>query len=125
MSGKSPSPQPHILIVEDEPMIAMTLEDMLVDLGYRVAGSASQIDVALDLIMQGGIDGALLDVNLGDDKIDRVADELARRHIPFIFTTGYGQTGVPAVHKKHVVVQKPFRVDELGRALAQEMTKPR
>ena len=115
----------RVLIVEDEPMIAMTLEDMLADLGCHIAGTASQIEAALDMITLGGIDAALLDVNLGAEKIDRVADELERRHIPFIFTTGYGQAGIPALHKKHIVVQKPFRVDELGRALTQEISKPK
>ena len=113
----------RILIVEDEPMIAMTLEDMLGELACMIAGTASQIEAALGLIAQIEIDAALLDVNLGTEKIDRVADELARRNVPFIFTTGYGETGVPAAHKNHGVVQKPFRLEELGRALIEEMSR--
>jgi CheY-like chemotaxis protein len=108
----------RILIVEDEPMIAMTLEDMLRDLGCEVAGTAKQVAGALHLIEANTMDGAVLDVNLGAEKIDAVADELVRRGCPFIFTTGYGQTGVPIAHQKRGVVQKPFRLDDLAQTLA-------
>ncbi|MEN9709252.1 MAG: hypothetical protein RIQ68_1660 [Pseudomonadota bacterium] len=108
----------RILIVEDEPMIAMTLEDMLGDAGCRVAGTASQIADALQLIAGGGIDGAVLDVNLGAEKIGPVADELARLGSPFIFTTGYGAPGVPHAHAGQQIVQKPFRSEDLAQALA-------
>jgi len=113
----------RVLVVEDEPFIAMTLEDMLTDFGCVVAGSVSQVSEALAFIERGGMDAAVLDVNLGAQKIDPVADELARRGFPFVFTTGYGRTGVPAPHNKRGVVQKPFRAEELARALAQEFTR--
>ena len=107
----------RILIVEDEPMIAMTLEDMLRDLGCEVVGTAKRVSEALQLIKTNSVDAAVLDVNLGAEKIDCVADELARRGHPFIFTTGYGQTGVPSAHHAHGMVQKPFRMDDLAKML--------
>lgn len=113
----------RVLVVEDEPFIAMTLEDMLTDFGCLVAGSVSQISDALALIARGEMDAAVLDVNLGNQKIDPVADELARRGFPFVFTTGYGRAGVPAPHNKRGVVQKPFRAQELANALAQELAR--
>jgi CheY-like chemotaxis protein len=113
----------RVLVVEDEPFIAMTLEDMLTDFGCIVAGSVSQVSDALAVIALGQIDAAVLDVNLGAQKIDPVADELARLGFPFVFTTGYGRTGVPASHNKRGVVQKPFRAEELARALAQELAR--
>jgi FixJ family two-component response regulator len=61
----------------------------------------------------------VLDVNLGSEKIDPVADELARRGCPFIFTTGYGALGVPPSHSGQGIVQKPFRSEELANTLAQ------
>ena len=109
----------RILIVEDEPMIAMTLEDMLKEVGCAVIGTASQVSDALDLIAAGGVDGAVLDVNLGLEKIDPVANELARLGCPFIFTTGYGAIGIPHEHAGRAIVQKPFRSEEIAGALAQ------
>ncbi len=108
----------RILIVEDEPMIAMTLEDMLADAGCTIAGTVTQVGDALRLIADGGVDGAVLDVHLGTEKIDLVADELARLGRPFIFTTGYGAPGVPRAHSKQGLVQKPFRSDDLAQALS-------
>jgi len=110
----------RILVVEDEPFIALTLEDMLTELGCVVAGLASQVGEALALIARETIDGAVLDVNLGAQKIDPVADALAANFTPFVFTTGYGRSGVPESHNHRGVVQKPFGLDDLAKALAAE-----
>ena len=73
----------RILIVEDEPFIALTLEDMLVELGFTVAGTVAQVPEALAFLNAGNpIDAALLDVNIGSQKIDPVADLLAARACP-------------------------------------------
>lgn len=107
----------RILVVEDEPFIALTLEDMLDELGFALAGTVSQVSEALDLIDRAPIDCALLDVNLGLEKIDPVADLLAARKCPFIFTTGYGRSGIPHNHADRPVLQKPFRMDDLANVL--------
>lgn len=106
-----------ILIVEDEPFIALTLEDMLDELGFAHAGTVAQVSDALDLIGRKPVDCALLDVNLGSEKIDPVADLLASRGCPFIFTTGYGRSGIPHGHAERPVLQKPFRMDDLASIL--------
>ncbi|ACB96920.1 response regulator [Beijerinckia indica] len=112
--------KPRLLIVEDEPFILLTLEDMLSDLGCTVAGSVTRVSEALDFIERESIDGALLDVNLGHQKIDPVADRLAALGQPFIFTTGYGPSGVPPTHNQRPVLQKPFRMDDLAKILRAE-----
>lgn len=108
---------PRVLIVEDEPLIAMTVEDMLVELGYDVAGIASRIDEAVAFIEREQIDGALLDVNVGAERIDPVADLLASRGCPFVFATGDGIAGLPADHAGRPYVAKPFRMTDLEKAL--------
>ncbi len=113
--------KPRILIVEDEALIAVMLSDMLVELGYDVAASASHISQAKDFLTAEKVDIALLDVNLGNEKIDTVADLLAERACPFIFTTGYGQAGLPAAHASRSVLQKPFNIGDLDAALRKEL----
>ena len=95
MSGDGET-KPRILIVEDEPFIALTLEDMLDELGFALVGTVSQVAEALEMAGREQVDCALLDVNLGSEKIDPVADLLAQRGCPFIFTTGYGRSGIPS-----------------------------
>jgi len=111
----------RILIVEDEPFIALTLEDMLSELGFAVAGCVADVPAALALIDREEIDGALLDVNLGTQKIDPVADLLAQRDCPFVFTTGYGRTGIPEAYADRAVLQKPFGMDDLATILRDQL----
>lgn len=114
----------RILIVEDEPFIALALEGMLLELGFDVAGSAAQLSVALELIGREHIDGAILDVNLGSQRIDPVADMLAARACPFFFTTGYSISGLPARHAGRAVLQKPFGLEQLLAVLRAEFGSP-
>ena len=113
--------KPRILIVEDEALIAVMLADMLDELGYDVAATVSNVSQAKEFLAHTKVDIALLDVNLGSEKIDSVADLLAQRACPFIFTTGYGQAGVPPAHAHRAVLQKPFHTDDLAAALNKEL----
>jgi CheY-like chemotaxis protein len=123
MSGDGQT-KPRILIVEDEPFIALTLEDMLDELGFALVATVSQVGEALDLAGREQLDCALLDVNLGSEKIDPVADLLAQRGCKFIFTTGYGRSGIPAGHTDRPVLQKPFRMDDLSSVLKATLDAP-
>lgn len=107
----------RVLVVEDEMMVSMLIEDMLTDLGCTVIGPASRLDEALELTEAGGIDCAVLDVNLGGQPIFPVADLLRQKGAPFAFATGYGDAGLRDVDRGTPVLQKPFREGDLARVL--------
>jgi CheY-like chemotaxis protein len=103
----------RVLVVEDETLIALMLEDMLESLGYAVTGMAPRVPLALAMAETGQFDLAILDVNVGGENVEPVADKLAERHIPFVFATGYGIAGVPVQHRSRPVLAKPFHIDQL------------
>jgi CheY-like chemotaxis protein len=107
----------RVLVVEDEMLVAMNIEDMLLDLGHEVAGLASRLEPALSLARDGAFDLAMLDVNLAGQQSFPVADVLIARGIPFLFATGYGSQGIAEAYRDRPVLQKPFRTRDLGEAL--------
>jgi CheY-like chemotaxis protein len=90
---------------------------MLSDMGCVVVGPAASLDEALELAKLGGLDCAVLDVNLGGQPIFPLADFLRERGWPFAFATGYGDAGLRDVDKGSPVLQKPFREGDLARVL--------
>ena len=73
----------RILVLEDEPLVAMLLEEMLIDLGCEVVGPASSLGEGERLAREAALDAAVLDVNLNGEMSDTVAAILRRRGIPF------------------------------------------
>ena len=106
----------RVLVVEDEAAISMLLEDMLMDFGCAIVGPAARLNVALDMA-QGDFDIAILDVNLAGESIYPVADALAERNRPFVFSTGYGGAGIKDPYRDRPVVQKPFSQQDLRRTI--------
>ena len=82
------APARSILIVEDEPLIAMMLEDFLDSLGHRVHGTCDTVECALDETEKGGFDLAILDVNLKGENVWPVATRLREKNVPFVIATG-------------------------------------
>jgi CheY-like chemotaxis protein len=107
----------RVLVVEDEPLVAIMLEDMLAELGYGVVGPASRIIQALELAETGEFEVALLDININAGRSYVVADVLRARGVPFFFATGYGPAGLDERHGGAPVLQKPYRKGELDRVL--------
>jgi CheY-like chemotaxis protein len=107
----------RVLIVEDEMLVAMNIEDMLLEMGHEVAGIAGRLEPALALARDAAFDAALLDVNLAGDRSFPVADLLIERGIPFLFATGYGLGGIDDKYRDRPVLQKPFRAAELAAAV--------
>lgn len=108
----------YLLVVEDEPLVAMMLQDVLGEAGYVVIGPVAQLDAAMEAVRQEPIHLALLDVNLMGKHVYPVAEVLAGRGIPFVFMTGYGDGSLPAEFAGRPSVAKPYKVETLLDALA-------
>lgn len=115
----------RVLIVEDEFIVAALLEDTLQAFGCEVIGPASRVDDALAMLEHEQIDAAVLDVNLAGEQVFPVADALERRGIPFVFSTAYGFRGVVEAHRQHEILQKPYELRALQRALESSLQKRR
>jgi len=98
MSAKAPkggsSRSLLVLVVEDEFLIAMDLEAMLREHGWRVLGPAATVEEALRLLDGGETpDVALLDVNLRGRTVAPVAEVLRERSVPIVLASAYDQAG--------------------------------
>lgn len=113
----------RILVVEDEALIAVMVEDMLIELGSEVVGPAATIQAALALAEKEALDAAILDVNVRGERIDPVAEALFARGIPVLFATGYGEVRL-ASGMAASVIDKPYTLDKLARGLAVAMGIP-
>ena len=114
----------RILVVEDEPLIAMEIESALRDGGCEVIGPAGDLGEAMRLL--GAVercDAALLDANLGGHPVDELAAALTRAGVPFAFVTGYGAEALPAAFREAMMIPKPFSRNQLYSALAALMRR--
>jgi CheY-like chemotaxis protein len=111
----------RILVVEDVALVAMVIEDALLDAGASLVGTVASVDDALRLIRAappGGMDGAVLDLDLCGRKAHPVAEALADRQVPFVLATGYTRPELPGCVGVVPVMGKPFEPAELVRVLA-------
>ena len=113
----------RILVVEDEAAISLLLEDMLLDFGCEVIGPAARLSAALDAVAREQVDLAILDVNVAGEPIYPVAEALAQRSIPFVFSTCYGSAGIRDTFRDRPVLQKPFAQHDLKQKLLMARTK--
>ena len=107
----------RVLVVEDEALVAMLVEDALLDAGASVIGPAATVAEALALLERETPDAAVLDLNLAGETSTPVADALAARGVPFVVATGYGADGLPPGHASVPVLAKPYDPDDLTAAL--------
>jgi CheY-like chemotaxis protein len=106
-----------ILVVEDEPLIAMMLEDFLETLGHTVHASCESVGDAVAQAEKGGFDVAILDVSLNGETVWPVAHKLREKKIPFVLATG-GHVEPPPPEFRHVpLIEKPYTVDRVTPAL--------
>ncbi|MCM8730151.1 response regulator [Hephaestia sp. GCM10023244] len=109
----------HILIVEDEPLIAMMLEDFLDALDHEATATVDTVAEALEKITAGGIDGAILDINLrGGEQCWPIADALAAAGIGFVLASGGSADSIVEAHRNRPLLSKPFTMAAVSKALA-------
>ena len=108
----------RVLVVEDEYFLADELRQALADAGATVVGPVPSVEGALDLLRnEAHPDAAVLDVNLGGEVGFPVADALADRGVPFLFTSGYDGATAPTRHTAVRWLEKPVEVAATLRAL--------
>ena len=109
----------HVLVVEDEYMIAQEIAEVLSNAGALTLGPVPSVGDAKRLIAtEDRIDGALLDVNLGSEAVWPVVDMLLDRGVPVVLATGYDVTAIPVAYTHLLRCEKPASGQELARALA-------
>ena len=106
----------RIFVLEDEPIIAMSLEDMLEALGCELAACAANMEEGRRQAADVACDAAILDININGERSDAIAAILRGRRIPYVFATGYGAIGVPRGHTGPVL-EKPYDINAVEAAL--------
>lgn len=106
-----------ILIVEDEPLIAMMLEDFLLSLGHEVRATCESVGEAMSAVQAADFDLAILDVNLKGESVWPVAKQLRNRDIPFVLASGGHVDPPPAEFADVPMIDKPYTIDRVTPAL--------
>ncbi|WP_260923294.1 response regulator [Novosphingobium sp. 9] len=109
-----------VLVVEDEPLVAMELTMEIEDHGGIAIGPASSCEQALSMIAARPPMVALLDGNLNGERVDIVADKLAQAGTPFAFVSGYNRDHLPEAHRDRPMLGKPFLPADV-RAMLQQL----
>jgi CheY-like chemotaxis protein len=114
-SGAAPG---DVLIVEDDPIIALDFEDTILRLGVKTVRTAGTVSRALQLIEERAPDFVLLDIGLVREKSFAVAERLEALGIPFAFVTGYStDVALPAALANKPRLPKPCTSDALEAVL--------
>ena len=113
----------RILVVDDEPLIAMLTAEWVADLGHTPVGPAHNLGAALKLGASDDIDGAIIDVSLGRETAYPLAKVLADRGIPFAFATGHSAAAIEHGHAAVAVLVKPFGLKPFEAALEAIVSK--
>ena len=112
----------RVLVVEDEPLIAMLVGDWLVELECEVAGTVNSVPSALRIVEREPLHAALLDVNLGGQDSFGLADALIAARVPVAFMTGQDGSSLPERFSSAPVLCKPFDFTAMEMLLARLFT---
>lgn len=114
----------RIFVVEDSPVVAEMLAEMLRDLGCAVVGPIGNMGIALEQAAEEAIDAAVIDLNIRGGKVFPVARALADRGIPFLLMSGYGDFSLPQEWEDRPRLTKPFSAETLDAALRSLLGAP-
>jgi CheY-like chemotaxis protein len=103
----------RILIIEDEPIIAANIQELLEEHGFIVVGLARKLEAALALVQACECDAAIVDANLAGTSAGPAALALVARRLPFIVLSGYSREQLSGDFSGGFFVQKPYRPFEL------------
>ena len=113
----------RVLVVEDDSLSSLAAQEMLAELGCVVAGAETSVDGALaTLEMDGSCDCVMLDVRLGAELSSDIATKLLNKDVPFFICSGY-DIKLPGMNIP--VLDKPYTVEGLGKALRQALVNRR
>lgn len=107
-----PRAQPRVLLLEDQMLIMLQAEDVLRSGGYSVITTATTRAARAALDAQ-PVDAAVIDISVGARDSFPIAEELVRRRIPFLFTSGHSPAILPARFRTIPLLQKPYLPSEL------------
>ncbi len=110
----------RVLVVDDEPLIAMMAEDWLSELGHETVGPAHDLATGL-LLARGDIDAAVIDVTLGRESGYEIAKVLTARGLPFIFATGHSLPTQAREFRAIALLTKPFEFETFQLAIERMM----
>ncbi|HEU4655434.1 MAG TPA: response regulator [Steroidobacteraceae bacterium] len=112
----------RVLVVEDEFLIAIDLCHTLGKQGATVVGPIPSVQDALQLLDSlGQLDVAILDVNLNGQAVFPLAEMLAERKVPYIFTTGYDKLGLPERYRRVPMCSKPVQIETIVETVRQQL----
>ncbi|HWH18257.1 MAG TPA: response regulator [Allosphingosinicella sp.] len=107
----------RILVVEDSPVVAVVLEEILLDLGCEVGGPIGNMAFAVEFAESEALDGAIIDLNIRGGKVYPVAEVLAARGIPFLLASGYADWSMPEQWQSRPRLAKPYTRDTVEQEL--------
>ena len=110
----------HVLVVEDDYVIATDILDMLTTAGAVPVGPIGWEDEALALVTDAkvALDLAILDIDLHGTPSYRIADALTARRVPLVFATGFNSEAVAQAYRTYPRLEKPVSQRALLAALA-------
>jgi DNA-binding response OmpR family regulator len=111
----------RVLVVEDEYMLADEIRGALLDAGATVVGPVGSLADAIELTekQKAEIDVAVLDANLQGEMVFPLAETLSAAGVPFLFTTGYDASAIPARFSAVSRLEKPTSMAKLCKAVAE------
>lgn len=112
-----------ILVVEDEFLVALDLSRMIQSLGGEVLGPVGTSAAATELLQTSKLDGAVMDIKLGNESSATLAENLASRGVPVVLTTGYATDMLPENLARMPIVSKPYNKSTFTEAVTKHFSR--